>query len=580
MKNIISALRKYIEAHRILSALIGIALLYGGYWEYGRLAATGGGTSYITAAAQKGTIIVSISGTGQVSASNQVDVKPKVSGQALAVYAHAGQQVNAGAILAKLDTADAEKTIRDLQISLDSANLDMEKLLGSGNPEIPKIKAAAMDALAQTYDSGFNDVSNAYLDFPTIMSGLQNILYGNDRSLGGGNELNIDFFASVAGQYDETTASKYRADAAQKYTQARTEYTQAFNDYKSASRYSSTSTIEALINETYNTTKTIAESVKSSNNLIQFYVDKLTTVNLQPQALANTYLANLNAYTGTTNSHLLNLLGIQNAITSGKDAVDNTAFTIRSQQISLQQRQNALLDAKQGLADYSIRAPFDGLVAKVSLKPGDDASPSTVVATLITNQKLAQISLNEVDVAKVKTDQKVTVTFDAIPDLSIAGKVTEVDSIGAVSQGVVTYSVKIGFDTQDTRIKTGMSVSTAIITDIKQDVLLVPNSAVKTRGAAYYVDVLDQSPASPNNQGVASAIAPVEKTVTIGLSDDNSTEITSGLTEGENVVTRTVTGTPAAATQAPSILSSLGGRAATGGAAGGAARSFTRPAGN
>ena len=99
---------------------------------------------------------------------------------------------------------------------------------------------------------------------------------------------------------------------------------------------------------------------------------------------------------------------------------------------------------------------------------------------LITKQKIAEISLNEVDAAKVKVGQKVTLTFDAIDGLSITGEVSEIDALGTVSQGVVTYGVKIAFDTQDERVKSGMSVSAAIITDVKQNVLLVPNAAVKS----------------------------------------------------------------------------------------------------
>ncbi|MDD5433706.1 MAG: hypothetical protein PHE77_03610, partial [Candidatus Pacebacteria bacterium] len=61
---------------------------------------------------------------------------------------------------------------------------------------------------------------------------------------------------------------------------------------------------------------------------------------------------------------------------------------------------------------------------------------------------MAEISLNEVDVAKVKIGQRAIITFDAIDELEITGKVEDVDTIGTVSQGVVSYNVKIIFDTQ------------------------------------------------------------------------------------------------------------------------------------
>ena len=111
---------------------------------------------------------------------------------------------------------------------------------------------------------------------------------------------------------------------------------------------------------------------------------------------------------------------------------------------------------------------------------GEDASSGITMGTIITAQELATIVLNEVDVAKVKLGEKATLTFDAIPDLTIAGQVSEIDSVGTVSQGVVNYNVKISFATQDDRVKSGMSVDATIITDIAQNVVVVPNGAIKT----------------------------------------------------------------------------------------------------
>ena len=192
------------------------------------------------------------------------------------------------------------------------------------------------------------------------------------------------------------------------------------------------------------------------------------------------------------------------------------------------QAENSLLDARQKLADYFIRAPFDGVIAVVNVEKGYSVSASTVVTTIITKQRTAKIAFNEVDVAKVKIGQKVTLTFDAIEGLSISGEVAEIDSIGTVSQGVVNYNVKIVFDTQDDRVKPGMSVSAAVITDVKQDVLLVPNSAVKSDGNGQYVEFLI------NN-------APQSQSVEAGLSNDTMTEIKSGIKEGDKIVIQTIT---------------------------------------
>lgn len=176
------------------------------------------------------------------------------------------------------------------------------------------------------------------------------------------------------------------------------------------------------------------------------------------------------------------------------------------------------------------------------------------MATLITKQRVAEISLNEVDVAQVKVGQKVTLTFDAIEDLSITGEVLEIDSIGAVSQGVVSYNVEIGFDTQDDRIKPGMSVSASIIIDVKQNVLLVPNSAVKSQGDVYYVETLtgitSVSQATANVSGITSNTAPGQQQIEIGSANDSYTEVTSGLNEGDTIISQTITGTTSGSSSA------------------------------
>lgn len=233
-----------------------------------------------------------------------------------------------------------------------------------------------------------------------------------------------------------------------------------------------------------------------------------------------------------------------------------TAIDIANAQNSLAQRradltsaQISLADAQAALADYSVHAPFDGVFATVPVKVGDQASPSTVLGSLLTKAKIVTVSLNEVDISKVKVGQKATITFDAVSDLSIAGEVSQIDTVGTVSQGVVTYNVKVAFLTEDERVKPGMSASVSIITSLRADVLTVPNAAIRTVGGQATVSVLKSGDTQPAAQGVTSLTAPEVRSVQTGLANDTVTEIVSGLAEGEMVVTRTID--PNAVTAAP-----------------------------
>lgn len=570
--------------------LVVTVVLYFGYSEYKSLTNTAGETRYVVATVEKGALIVSISGSGQVSTSNQVELKPKATGDVTYVGVINGQQVEAGTLIAQLDSADAQKAVRDAQVSLDSTKLSLEKILRPADTlsliQSENALSQASSSLEKGYDDGFNSVSNTFLNLPVIMAGTQDILYGTTVKVG---QENLSAYVDLVKNYDDK-ALTFREDVVAKYKTARDMYDKTFNEYRLSTRFSSHTEIENLITNTYETSKDVAEAVKGINDLLSFTKDKLVENNKTIPAILTTHQNLLSTYISQTNSALIDLLGIQTTITTSKYSIAEKteslrtlregadAIDIQTTKLSLKQRENALLDAQENLAHYFIRAPFTGTIAKLSVKKGDSVSTSVSVATLITKQKIAQVSLNEVDAAKVKVGQKVTLTFDAIDGLSIAGQVSDIDTVGTVTQGVVTYVVTIAFDTQDDRVKSGMSVSAAIITEMKQDVLMVPNSAVKSRGPMSYVEIFDtplvvaNTGASGANTGIPSAIPPRQQSVVLGLSNDTMTEIVSGLKGGEQVITRTILGTSTTVTQAPSIFNAAGVRTP---GAGGNARSNT-----
>jgi RND family efflux transporter MFP subunit len=212
----------------------------------------------------------------------------------------------------------------------------------------------------------------------------------------------------------------------------------------------------------------------------------------------------------------------------------NTSLDAAQQNIDVanEKYQSALSD----VAKMSVTAPIAGTVNAVNIKNGDDLSKLSsgssrtvpiIIGDLATSE--AQVQINEVDVPNVQLGQKAMMTFSAISGLTVSGKVVKMDSLGTVTQGVVTYNATISFDTLDPRIKPGMSVSANIITSVKQDVITVPNSAIKTKGNATYVQVL------PSGQTV-----PQQVSVQTGAANNTDTEITSGLNVGDNVVTKTI----------------------------------------
>ena len=549
----------FIIKHKVIAFLIVTALAGGGYWGYKKWFTSPATVRYITTAATRAALTTTVSGTGQVSMSDQVDVKPKASGDVIALLVKPAQEVKTGQVLARLDATGALKSVRDAATNLETARLALEKLkqpatdleiLQSENSLAAAIESKQQSemTLAKSYDDGFNTVSAAFMDLPTILTGLQSMLYGSDFP--NTTWWNIDWYVNqgVTANYDARDQTmRYREEVNAAYQAARKSYDASFVDYKAATRFSSTSTIETLIIETYNTMAVVSEAVKSANNFIDYIQDLIGNTSITLPTLVSTHQSSLDNFISTTNSDLMSLLSAKNTISNAKTAIisagrsiaektaslanlkaDVDPLDLRSQEIALAQKQNAMADAQSNLADYTVRAPFDGIMATVDTQVGGSASAGSSIGTLITKHRIASITLNEVDVAKVKVGQKAILTFDAIDGLSITGEVAQIDSLGAVSQGVVSYGVKITFDVQDDRIKGGMSVSANIILSSKPNIIMVPSAAVKNQNGESYVQVLVNG-------------APQKQVVTVGESNDTMIEIVSGVNESDAVVTQTIT---------------------------------------
>jgi len=541
IKKTAGTVKFFIFKHKIISTILILCLLFSVYWGYKSLANTSGETRYVLGAVTKGTIISSVTGTGQTSAANELDVKPKTSGDLTYVAIASGQVINRGQLIAKIDPTDAQQAVVNAQQALDQANINLEKMKGveTSLGTLRGVTEKAQDSLDATYESGFNTVTNAFLDIPTVMTGLQNIIYGYTFAP---YQQNIDYYVGNAND-SSGNVMVYKASVETSYAIARATYDKSLAEFKITSRTSSKAQIEAIISNTYDTIGKISQSVKDTINLIQFYQDEFAKRSITPASTSNTHLSSLSGYVNTTNSYLSSLLSTKTSIETDKENLIQTSYDISDQESLVAEKKTALDDADKNLSYCFIYAPFSGVVSTVSVKTGDSVSSGTVLAKIVTKDVIASVSLNEVDASKVKIGQKVITTFDAVDGLSLTGVVNGIDTVGTVSQGVVSYTVQINFDTQDPRLKPGMSVSANLITETKQNVLTAPNSAIKSKNGSSYVLVFDKKQditSSSASQGFVSEIAPLQKPVEIGLADDTNTEIIGGLADGDQVVIRAI----------------------------------------
>ncbi len=588
--------RAYAVGHKIIAAIVVIVVLYGCYYFYGVFTAPSTVTRYVTTNVATGTVVASMTETGQVSASSDISIESQSSGEVLSILVTTGQHVAAGTAIAYLDPTTAEQAVTSAEQDLESAQLSLaileEPAATSTLTSTENSLASAQANLVDAHQTGYNDVSAAFLDLPTVITGLNTILHGTTVP-GRTSEQNENAYSDIVEPYDNTVV-QYETAAEAAYQTAYASYTQTLADFKSTPRDADDATIESLINESYQTAADISDALKASTDFLNFVDTTLTNRNFVIPSTLPGQITTLTNYTNTTNNHVVTLSDDAATVTSDERAVTAAQalldqlqagadpLSIQSSQLSIQGKQNALAVAQQNLADTVVRAPFSGTVAALSVQQYQTIGNGTAVATMVSDNQSVDISVNEVDAAKLKVGQKATLTFDALPDVSIAGTVSSVNTVGTVSSGVVSYDATVTFDTPDSDVLPSMSATADIITDTETG-LVLPSGAIKTTNGQSYVSIFNpplpaEAVAQAGANGVTSATAPTRVMVTTGLSDDTNTVIETGLSAGEQVVTETIAGatatTATAKTSAAASTSIFGGGGAGGG--GGAVRALTR----
>lgn len=493
--NLITSIKNFIVNYKKTAIAIAV-IIVAGTW-YALASSTPTVTTYTLGTVSRGTVVATVTGTGQVSSVNQITIPAKTGGEITSLRVLPGDQVSQGQIIATIDN-------RSLRISLDQAKSNLEK---------------AKRNLS-------NDIATYNLSFQNQLISLNSSLVAQPST-----ENATAAAPTVSGTYNSTEKGEYKLRA---YDCARG-ICVAYSGIESGNELIPTN---------------IAFPIGTRGVYVKFATlpqsgDQWTIT--VPSPLSGSYLSQTQNIASAQQSHEI--------------SVANGQSSIRDAEIALE-------SAQYNYDNSFVRAPIGGIIGQVSTSKGQTVSSGTTVATLVGTEQYVDVSFNEVDVAKISLGDRATATFDAIEDLMITGRVASIDQIGTVSSGVVNYTVRIVFDTNDERVKSGMSTSITISTDTRADVLTVPNSAIKTSGGSSYV-LTATSETDPS---------PVQVTVEVGLADDTLTEITSGLTEGQSIVTRTTTSNTTATTgsSAPSILNAVGGSTRGGTSGVGSMRALTR----
>lgn len=267
---------------------------------------------------------------------------------------------------------------------------------------------------------------------------------------------------------------------------------------------------------------------------------------------------------------------------------DTVTDSINSSRSNYENAELSMRDAQEQLEDYSLTSPISGTVITKNAKAGDTIDKTNSTQTLMVVADVSKLKFNleidELDVSKVTTGQKVEITCDALENEVYEGEITNLSVEGTSTNGVTTYTAEVVIN-EPGNLRPSMNVDASVVVESSQNTLYVPSEAVKTIGNMYYVfrktgssdtnsktagekpqidgerpesmpDQAKETETEQNadkNQGTTDGArqpggerqlpqAPdgfETVVITVGVVGDENTEILSGLSEGDEVYSET-----------------------------------------
>jgi len=509
--------------------------------------------TYTTEEARVGQLTQTVTATGSVESAQDISLNFKTAGKLVFLGAKEGEKVTAGKVLARIDSAGLAAQTEQYRANLYAAQADLARVkagssvedirvsqeqVAKGENDLASLKAEREIQIKILKEKILDAVNNGAFTSQVALDNIFNYFINDDKTA---NLIVQDnnLLSQVESNYyklaNDWQAVKNLIDQANSAKDSE-------NIIVAADKLRTLlSDLTGLLNNCFRLAETIvinANYSQTAKDSIKLDISGQQSTNNASLTALQTARANL---TNSSNSYDSQIeaaeknLNIYRAQLDLKQAGPRD-FELSAAQARVAQAQAQLNQALANLADYSIIAPIDGTVTQVNYSIGEQTNLSAaVVKMLSTEQYQIKVDIAESDITKIKIGDKTIIELDAFGnDQIFTGTVSFVDPAQTIIQDVIYYRTTVSFDSdsRNEQIKPGMTADVTVTTANKNDVLYIPQRAVKLREAILgevpekYVEVL-----VAGNQVV-------EKTVEIGLrGDDGLVEIISGLTVGDKVVT-------------------------------------------
>lgn len=461
------------------------------------------------AAVTRGSVAQTVTGTGTVEPVQNPTLTFTSGGRVTSVRATVGQNVGQGTVLATLDTSV-------LQAQRAAAVAALAKLQAGPRAVDVAGKQTAVTAAQTSFDS-------AHASFP---SAIRSAASAGSLAVAATDPYFRDPNTNPAldSSYDRDFASRTRIN--DERGTINTTLIALKKDTDDLSSSDSVASLDASAGDTLDH----LEKIESFLDDLSAVMSNSSTESITSSSVAaaltsvNTARSQVNASMTALQTARQNLAQGSLAVQSANDTLDQVTAGAQSEDIQAAQAQVQALSAQ--IAQAEIIAPFAGTVASVSVKPGDVLAPNSAAVTLLPNgTSSVDIYLTEIEIAHLAVGDAADVTLDAYgADRIFKATVGTVEHAPSTPEGatVAGYKVTVVFSEDDPAVAVGMHANVTIHGASVDNVLRVPRTALIEDGLQAYV--LKKS-------GKAIVRTPV----TVGLVGTDTAEITSGLSEGDQV---------------------------------------------
>lgn len=570
---------------RIIAIIAVVAIvLVGGAWYFRKVRAPKPDqmTQYKLGKVEIGTVKKTVSATGVLKPWKTIDIKSKAGGRVDALLVDIGTRVRKGQILARIDPSDTE-----LSVGTARADVDAAKAREKQSQETYELQKQLSDLAIQTAQSQLDTARAARAAAKARVETARNAALTQPEVTQAAisqAQANLESARQQQSQLVSTQAQE-RAAAQSALDQAEANRKKAAADL---SRYRS------LLEKGFVARQTVDQAEASlavAEAQVASAREKLNTLDAQQKAEREAAAARVRQAEAQLASVQAQAVEVQNR----KLALAEAEAAFRQAEANVAQAETALAQARANLANVPIRkldietaratkarsqatltnalitldqtivrAPADGVILTKYVEEGTIISSALSFAATGNNilqlgdvtRMYVDVAVDETDIANVDEGQEVDISIEAYPGIPFQGKVTRVDPLAQVEQNVTMVHVRVEVDNSDVAfrlLKPGMNATCEFVSQRKEDVVMVPNEAIRTDDKGQFVEVAltKGRPAPPDPKTGERAdpdllvdVKVKRQPVEVGLEGNETTEILSGVKPGDMVVVQKIEPAP------------------------------------